>query len=261
MHVRSTLSTSVIAGLSLDFAPTRIRHFPGFLPFPLVRTLMPVKAPHDESVGDTVSLAGLQWPVACTLFLSLPTVQPGSLWQSARLKVQNLGLAGLTAHSVPSSDTAPFWSWISIRHSGSCARLTCGASARNALAHASTATRASRGRCITRLDIEFPPSGSQLSRSPRLAVDLAPGQYCPGGAQRALLYRELRAASEDRAGGQRGGSVVSPVVSGNTSTQMCRRLPRLMPRVCVLGPAAGWPFTSRKRRLRRPGPSGESRTR
>src|SRR6266705_3413066 len=220
---------------------------------------MPVNAPHDESVDDTVSLPGLQWPVVRAFFLSGSALQVPTLWQSWRLKVQNLLSAGATAHTLPLSATAPLWSCTSMRHSGACA-LAGGTRPRNAVAHASTATRSSRGR-FTHLDIEFPPSGSQLSRSPRLAVDLAPGQYCPGRARRALLYRELRAASEDRAGGQRGGSVVSPVVSGNTSTQTCRRLPRLMPRVCVLGPAAGWPFTSRKRRLRRPGPSGESRTR
>src|SRR5438552_7660795 len=181
---------------------------------------MPVNAGEHESVDDTVSLPGLQWPVVRAFFLSGSALQAPRLWQSWRLMVQNLGLAAVaTAQTVPLSGTAPLWSWTSIRHSGAGAPLASGTRPRNAVAHASTATRSSRGRFTAHLDIEFPPSGSQLSRSPRLAVDLAPGQYCPGGAQRALLYRELRAASEDRAGGQRGGSVVSPVVSGNTSTQ------------------------------------------
>src|SRR6266404_254338 len=256
MHCRVTLSTSTCAGLSLEWAPTRTMHFPIFLPFFLVGTLMPVNAPlHDESVGDIFRWPGLQWPVACSFFLSAPTAQPDTLWQSARLKVQDF-VEPATEHSVLPSGTLPLWSWISIRHSGACcAPRTSGARASSALAPASTATRPSRGRFTVRLDIEFPPSGSQLSRSFRLAVELAPGQYCLGRTQRAPLYRDLRPASEDRAGGQRGGTVVSPVVSGNTSTQTCRRLPRPMPRVCVLGAASGWPFTSRKRRVRRPGPS------
>src|SRR2546422_2190902 len=158
---------------------------------------MPVNDPHDESVDDTVSLPGLQWPVVRAFFLSGSALQVPTLWQSWRLKVQNLGLAAVaTAQTVSLSDTAPFWSWTSIRHSGACAPLAGGTRPRNAVAHASTATRASRGSCIARLDIEVPPSGSQLSRSFRLAVVLTLGQYCPGRTQRALLYRDLRPASK-----------------------------------------------------------------
>src|SRR5438132_14097555 len=260
MHCRVTLSTSTCAGLSLEWAPTRTMHFTIFLPFFLVGTLMPVNAPlHDESVGDIFRWPGLQWPVACSFFLSAPTAQPDTLWQSARLKVQDF-VEPATEHSVLPSVTLPLWSWISIRHSGACcAPRTSGARASSALA--STATRPSRGRCTAWLDIEFPPSASQLSRSFRLAVELTLGQYCPRPHTTRTFVPRPSPAIEGRAGGQRGGTVVSPVVSGNTSTQMCRRLPRPMPRVCVLGAASGWPFTSRKRRVRRPGPSGESRTR
>src|SRR3989442_10273653 len=180
MHCRVTLSTSTCAGLSLEWAPTRTMHFTIFLPFFLVGTLMPVNAPlHDESVGDIFRWPGLQWPVACSFFLSAPTAQPDTLWQSARLKVQDF-VEPATEHSVLPSVTLPLWSWISIRHSGACcAPRTSGARASSALAPASTATRPSRGRCTAWLDIEFPPSASQLSRSFRLAVELTLGQYCP----------------------------------------------------------------------------------
>src|SRR5438445_2362409 len=178
MHCRVTLSTSTCAGLSLEWAPTRTMHFCIFLPFFLVGTLMPVNAPlHDESVGDIFRWPGLQWPVACSFFLSAPTAQPDTLWQSARLKVQDF-VEPATEHSMLPSVTLPLWSWISIRHSGACcAPRTSGARASSALA--STATRPSRGRCTAWLDIEFPPSGSQLSRSFRLAVELTLGQSCP----------------------------------------------------------------------------------
>src|SRR5438034_5226248 len=100
MHCSVTLSTSCFEGLSLERARRRITHFP----FPWDRTLMPTNAPHGDpdevmSEGDTLSRPGLlQRPPPCiprTVFLSLPTVQPGSLWQSWSMKVQSLGLVPL----------------------------------------------------------------------------------------------------------------------------------------------------------------------
>src|SRR5438046_10567911 len=87
---------------------------------------MPVNAPHVESVDDTLSLPGLQWPVVRAFFLSGSALQVPTLWQSSRLMVQNLLPAGATAQTEPLSGTAPLWSWTSIRHSGACAPLAGG---------------------------------------------------------------------------------------------------------------------------------------
>src|SRR2546422_1751990 len=48
LHVRTSLSLSTFFGLSLEEAMTEMVHFPGFFPFFLVLTVMPVKAPHSE---------------------------------------------------------------------------------------------------------------------------------------------------------------------------------------------------------------------
>src|SRR5207247_1580188 len=67
-HSSVIVSMSFRAGLSLDLAATRIVHAPIFLPFFLVRTLMPTNEPQGDCAGVISSFLGWQWPVVRMVF-------------------------------------------------------------------------------------------------------------------------------------------------------------------------------------------------
>jgi len=207
--------------------------FPIFLPFFLVRDLDAVND-RTTSRARHLDLPGCSDPSYAPSPGAGPALQVPTLWQSLEIEGQSLlGRRDRAYRAVVGH--GPLWITsppgpTKTRHGSRSALGVCAPSlaveAENAVAHASTATRRV-GTLHCALDIEFPPSGSQLSRSLRLQLIWPPVNTAPAARNAHFCTANLRRHSfEDRAGGQRGGSVVSPVVSGNTSTQMCRRLPR-----------------------------------
>ena len=124
-----------------------ILQVPACVPCFFVFTLTPAKFPHTEVVPLALTLSfpiPPQWPLAWIRFLlrsfgvQLP---PDWLTHSSSWNVHLLP-AAVAQTALPSVTGALVWSLNSVAH-WPCARLACGARARNAVAHASTIRRPS----------------------------------------------------------------------------------------------------------------------
>src|SRR5439155_487843 len=139
----------VVAAIVLRDCPAfaRILQVPARVPCFFVFTLTPAKFPHTEVVPLALTLSfpiPPQWPLAWILFVPRSCgvqLSPGWLTHSSSWNVHFLPTA-VAQTVLPFVTGALVWSLNSVAH-WPCARLACGARARNAVAHASTIRRSS----------------------------------------------------------------------------------------------------------------------